>query len=114
MKKRTLLFVFVFLVFGISLINNVIAQADVCVEESAPLFTDSEKIYPDRQLSSGISYLSRDNMPDLLSPAGDLLYAQFIIPGFGSSFIYDKQPSSSDDPHFGMVFGTPTRTSRKS
>jgi hypothetical protein len=117
MKKGLL-----FLILGVLLISlGSGQQAEVCEGEAAALFTASSKIWPDSALPRDL--FTDSELPILLgdsSFSGNVVskYEQriqfsdnVIVQGQariigGPKLIYAKQPSSGDDPNFGLSFGT--------
>ncbi|MDO8509386.1 MAG: hypothetical protein Q7S27_06930 [Nanoarchaeota archaeon] len=106
------IFVFLGLVLiGIFLINGVLAQADICTEESAPLFTSSQKIYLNEPLNIAKTLLGEADLPKLLkrgkfSGNVEAEYSHIIEIGSNPKVVYAKQPTSSDDPSFGLKLST--------
>jgi hypothetical protein len=79
--------------------------------EAAPLFSGSTKLYINDTIDSVKSVLSDSEMPALLvdgSVSGnvDTTYTQTIDIGFNPQVTFAKQPTSSEDPIFGIQTST--------
>mgnify|MGYP001569014588 CR=1 FL=1 len=64
--RRGEVFVFLGLLFGVFFVNGVIAQADVCLKETAPLFTASQKIYLNDPLNVAKTNIAESEMSNFL------------------------------------------------
>jgi len=98
----------VLLVCSILFINSVTAQEAVCVGEAAPLFTAASKIYLNEPLNSVRSVLVDTELPGLLTDGrfdGNVLaeYTQTIEIGSYPKVVFAKQPTSFNDPVFGLM-----------
>ncbi len=103
--RRGEVFVFLGLLFGVFFVNGVIAQADVCLKETAPLFTASQKIYLNDPLNVAKTNIAESEMSNFLkrgvfSGNVETEYTQNIEIGSDPSVVFAKQPTSSDDPLF--------------
>ncbi|MBS3091233.1 hypothetical protein J4217_02180 [Candidatus Pacearchaeota archaeon] len=83
--------------------------------EAAPLFTSSTKIYVNDTLNQVKSALTKTELPTVLKDGSfsgnvDASYTQTITLGANPQVTYAKQPTSSNDPVFGLTLSTSTNT----
>jgi hypothetical protein len=82
--------------------------------EAAPLFTDSSKIYFNDSLNvAKTGSLTKSDLPTVLADQTfngnvDATYTQTILLGGNPYFTYAKQPTSSNDPQYGILESTTT------
>jgi len=79
--------------------------------EAAPLFTSGTKLYINDSLNAVKSILTETELPTLLADGTfsgnvDATYTQSLILGTNPSVTFAKQPTSSDDPEFGLTMST--------
>lgn len=79
--------------------------------EAAPLFSGSTKLYVNDTMDSVKSVLTDSELPTLLGDGSfsgnvDSSYTQTIDIGFNPQITFAKQPTSSDDPVFGLTTST--------
>lgn len=81
--------------------------------EAAPLFTSGTKLYMNDTLNQVKTSLTDTQLPTVLADGSfsgnvDTTYAQTIDIGFNPSITYARQPTSTDDPNFGLTESTTT------
>ena len=111
MKRGLVIYLRLLVLVGVFLISGVLAQAEVCIEEGIPLFTPSQKIYLDDSLNSVKTTIRGIDLPSILSQgtfSGNVKaeYVQSIEIGSYPKVVFAKQPTSSDDPSFGLRLST--------
>jgi len=83
--------------------------------EVAPLFTGSTSIYVNDSLNTVQSALTKRELPTVLADGSfsgnvDATYTQTITLGSNPTVTFAKQPTSSDNPAFGLTLSTNTAT----
>lgn len=79
--------------------------------ESTPLFTGSTKIYVNSTINSVKSVATKTELPTILADGSfsgnvDASYTQTITYGSNPRVEYGRQPTSSDEPHYGLTLTT--------
>src|SRR3989338_8874999 len=75
--------------------------------ESVPLFTSGTKLYVNDSLNTIKDSLTKSNLPIILADGSfsgdvDTTYTQTIVIGANPRVTFEKQPTSSDEPDFGL------------
>jgi hypothetical protein len=88
-------------------------EASVSGGNAAELFTGGTKIYVSDPLNVVKDVVTEDNLPNVLADGSfsgnvDATYTQNIYVGSNPNITFEKQPTSSDDPAYGLKISTQT------